>query len=127
MTIHLTRAQQRRMQKLADQVDKVSQADRRFFERFPHRQHRVRLASHAEIEQHRIIDGGQRFAPDGYAVFTIVRNIATGVRMRLFLVAPDTCETDVSENTAHAIFVTAATPRSWEIEGQLRKAAEARA
>ena len=38
--LRLTRAQRRLMQKLADHVDRVTQADRLFFERFPHRQHR---------------------------------------------------------------------------------------
>jgi hypothetical protein len=32
------RAQRRLMQKLADRVDRASQSDRRFFERFPHRE-----------------------------------------------------------------------------------------
>ena len=44
------RQQCRQMQKLADRVEKVTQADRRFFERFPQRQHRVRLASQAEMK-----------------------------------------------------------------------------
>ena len=57
-TIQLTRAQRRQMQKLANQVDRVTQADRLFFERFPNRMHRVRLASRAEIEQRELIDGG---------------------------------------------------------------------
>jgi len=51
MTIQLTRTQRRQMQKLADRVDRVTQADRLFFERRPERQHRVRLASHAETHR----------------------------------------------------------------------------
>ena len=31
----LSRAQRRQMQKLADKIDRITQADRRFFERFP--------------------------------------------------------------------------------------------
>ena len=37
-TIQLTRVQRREMKKLAERVDRVAQADARFFERFPHRQ-----------------------------------------------------------------------------------------
>jgi len=42
--IQLARAQRRQMQKLGEKVDRITQADRKFFERFPHRQHRVRIA-----------------------------------------------------------------------------------
>ena len=45
MTLNLDRAQRRQLQKLADRVDRVTQADRRFFERFPQRKHRVRKAA----------------------------------------------------------------------------------
>jgi hypothetical protein len=40
-TIQLTRAQRRRLQTLAEKFDRVAQADAKFFERFPHRRHRV--------------------------------------------------------------------------------------
>ena len=115
-----------KMQKLADKVDLVAQTDRRFFERFPHRQHRVRLASRAEIGQNEIIEGGPVWLPEGLRVFTAVRNIAPGVRMRLFLRAPEGSETDLDEQTALAIYEAAETPRSRKIEAELRKAAEAR-
>jgi hypothetical protein len=60
-TIQLSRAQRREMRKLAERVDRVAQADARFFERFPNRKHRVRLASQAELSQYKIIDWGARF------------------------------------------------------------------
>ena len=122
----LTRAQQRRMQKLADQVDRICAADRKFFERFPQRQHRVRFASKAEIEQHEIVDGKPVWIPPGCSVFTVVRNAAPGVRLRAFLRRLSNSETDVGESTARSIFEAAATPRTWEIEAQLRRAAEVR-
>lgn len=125
-TIQLTRTQRRQMQKLADKVDLITQADRQFFERFPRRQHRVRLASQAEIGQNEVLEGHPVWLPDGLRVFTAVRNIAPGIRMRLFLRAPEMSETDVDELTALAIYEAASTRRSREIEAELRKAAERR-
>ena len=55
--VQLTRAQRRQLQKLAARVDRVTEADRLFFERFPHRKYRVRLTSSAEIEQQELLDG----------------------------------------------------------------------
>jgi hypothetical protein len=127
MSIHLTRAQRRQMQKLADRVDRVTQADRLFFERRPDRMHRVRLASQAEIGQQELLEGKPLFMPPGCRVFCIVRNIAPGVRMRLFTYGLEGSETDLSEAWARAIFEKAATPQAWKIEAQLRAAAEAQA
>lgn len=125
-TIHLNRTQRRQMQKLADKVDRVTQADRRFFERFPNRRHRVRLASQAEIGQHELLEGQPIFLPDGFRIFTVVRNIADGVRLRLYTRGLEGSETDLNEATALQIFEASATSKTWEIEAQLRKAAEAR-
>ena len=126
MTINLTRTQRRQMQKLADQVDRVTQADRRFFERYPHRAHRVRLASRAEIGQNEIVEGHPVWLPEGLRVFTAIRNIAPGIRARLFIRAPEGSDTDVNEATAFTIYEAASTPRSREIEADLRRAAEVR-
>jgi len=126
-TIQLNRTQRRQMQKLADRVDRVTQADRRFFERFPHRQHRVRLASQAELGQNEILEGRPIFQPESCRVFTVVRNIAPGVRLRVYVRGIEGSETDLDEPTARQIFEMAATPRTWEIEAVMRKAAEARA
>jgi hypothetical protein len=123
----LTRAQRRQMQKLADKIDLVTHADARFFERFPRRQHRVRTASKGEIEQNEILMGEPVWLPSGYRWFTVVRNVADGARMRLFVRYPEGAETDLAEETAKSIFLCAATPRTWEIEAQIRKAVEARA
>jgi hypothetical protein len=125
--MNLSRTQRRQMQKLVDSVDRVTQADRRFFERFRSRQHRVRLASQAEIEQNAIVEGEPQAIPAGCRIFTVVRNIAPGVRLRLFTFGLEGADTDLPETTARAIFEAAATPRTWEIEAQMRKGAEARA
>ena len=43
-TLKLTRAQRRRLRKLADPLRRITQGDLAYFERFPHRRYRVREA-----------------------------------------------------------------------------------
>jgi hypothetical protein len=124
--MNLTRTQQRQMQKIADRVDRVTQADRRFFERRPDRKHRVRLSSQAEIEQFAILVGQPVSPAPGFRLFAIVRNIAPGLRLRLYTCAMEGAETDLLEATAAAIYEARATPKTRQIEAQLRAAWEAR-
>ena len=126
-TIQITRAQRRRLQKLAEKVDRVTRADAKFFERFPHRRHRVRLASDAEIDQQEILEGEPVWMPQGCRIFAVVRNIAPGARLRLYIRGLEGSETDLDEATARAIFEASATSQTWEFEAELRKAVEARA
>jgi len=107
-------------------VDRVIQADRIFFERFPHRCHRVRLASRAEIEQGRIISGRNLSLPPELRYFVAVKNIADGVRLRNFIVANEGMETDLPEIDAFAVNDAAATDKTRAIEAQLRRAVEKR-
>jgi len=125
-TIQLTRTQHRQMQKLADKVDLVTQADRRFFERFTNRKHRVRLASQAEIGQNEILQDETVWLPPGYRWFTVVRNVAPGARLRLFVRYLEDAETDLDEATAREIFELASTEQTRKIEAGLRTAIEAR-
>ena len=126
MSTTLTRPQRRQIQKPAEYVDRVTQADALFFERFPHRKHRIRISGQAEIRQNEILDGKPWVPLAGFKFFTLVRNIAPGVRMRLYVPAPEACETDVDEATARAVFEARATPQVWEIEMAMREHAEAR-
>lgn len=121
-----TRKQQRQLQKIADRVDRVTQADRLFFERRPDRKHRVRLASQAELEQCELMEGLPTAPPPGCRVFTIVRNIAPGARLRLYAYGLEGAETDLSEATALAIYEATATPKTRAIEAQMRDVVEAR-
>jgi hypothetical protein len=116
-----TRAQRRQIQKLAERVDRVTQADARFFERFPHRKHRIRISGQAEIRQNEIMDGKPWATLAGFKFFTLVRNVAPGVRLRLYIPPPEGCETDVDEVTARTIFEARATPQVWEIEKAMRE------
>src|ERR1700759_3266831 len=81
----LTRAQRRQFKKLAAQIDKVTQADARFFERLPNRQHRVRLAARAEIEQNTLTTGDDLHIPRECSYFMAVKRVAAGVRVRLLV------------------------------------------
>jgi hypothetical protein len=114
------------MQKLAERVDRVKEADRLFFERFPRRKHRVRLASRAEIEQEELLRGAVLWAPPPCRIFAAVRNVAPGVRLKLMIRGVEGAETDLVEEMAAAIFNDWATPYTWTVEAQLRKAAEMR-
>ena len=122
--IRLSRAKRRQMQKLADRIDRITQADRRFFERFPHREHRIRLASQAEIEQQTLIGGKPPWVPQSYHLFAIIRSIAPGYRLRLFAPGPPSVDTDAPEDIVRGVWEEAATPKVWEIEAQTRKMAE---
>ena len=121
-TCTLSRAQRRRFKKLADRVDRMTQADRAFFERRPDRQHRVRLAHSAEIEQHEILDGPIA-APTGCRVFVTVKNIAPAHRLRLFVLGIEGSETDLSEE-ACAIYEMPQTDKSREVEEAMRQLAK---
>jgi hypothetical protein len=102
-TPNLTPGQRRQMRKIVDRVEQMTQADRLFFERFPARQHRVRLASQAEIEERRIIEDLPSI-PDGLRFFIAVRQIAPCIRMRALVVAPEDSETDMPEAQCREIF-----------------------
>lgn len=106
-TPSLTAGQRRQMRKIADRVEQMTQADRRFFERFPTRQHRVRLASQAEIDERRILEELPPI-PDGLRFFIVVRQVASCIRMRALVVAPEDNETDIPEAQCRAIFQQAA-------------------
>jgi hypothetical protein len=124
--IQLTRAQRRAMKKFADRVDRITQADRLFFERFPHRQHRVRPSSQTEVGQNEIIDGKRVDLPPGWRWFTAVRNVAPGYRMCLLVPNLEGAETDLTEAVAREVFEGAAAPFTWQLEARLRKAAGVR-
>ena len=71
-----------------------------------------------------LLEGVAAMPQPGCRVFTVVRNIAPGTRLRLYTYGLEGSETDLSEPTARAIFEAAAAPRIWEIETQIRAAWE---
>jgi hypothetical protein len=106
------------MKKFAAAVDRVTQADRRYFERFPHRQHRLRLASQAEIEQTKVI-GQDMWLPSDRQHYVVIRNVAPGMRLRHSIVGPRDAETDVSEAEARALYEIVETEESRLIEAEM--------
>jgi hypothetical protein len=104
ISLALTRAQRRRMTALGAKVDLVTQSDRKFFLRGRERQHCVRISHPAEIEQLRIVSGKPLAAPAGCRHFTVVRNIAPGLRWRLFVLNVADAETDLPEEVAREVW-----------------------
>ena len=121
----LNPAQRRSMRNLVDRVGRVTQADRLFFERFPRRQHRVRIASQAEIEQDLALTGSEIVMPPGKRLFMAVKNITPGVRLRLLVVGPRDADTDLNEEQARLVYEVVNDDKYREIEAQLREVAEA--
>jgi hypothetical protein len=115
----MTRAQRRQFEKLTARIDKITRADARFFERFPRRQHRVRLAARAEIEQNAQLTGEDPDIPREFSYFTAVKNVAPGVRVRLQIIGLEASDTDVSEEIARAIYEAARAPEAEELEQHL--------
>lgn len=120
--VKMTRAQRRAIERLQKRVDKAVAADRRFFERFPDREHRLRHAYSSEIAQEEIAQGEPIVTLPGNAAFVIVKCLCSGTRMRLLLQGPKDTEVDLSEQEARAIFEGMAEriPQIRESEAELR-------
>lgn len=104
-------AAQRRLDELSAANDRMSQADKKFFERFPDRRHRVRLAHKAEVEAGAVINGvNPTCLPREFKHFVAVKSLAPECRIRLGFIAPGGIETDLSEQIAAAFFEAA----KWE-------------
>ena len=83
MNTRPSRAALRRIAKLQDAVDRVTDGDRRFFERHRDRTYRVRLASVAEIETAGLVlDADTAPVPGGRHV-VLIRKLAGDVRLRI--------------------------------------------
>jgi hypothetical protein len=88
MTMQLSRQQRRAMKRHATEAEQATEADRKFFERFPHRQYRMRRMGRAEVGQLEALHGGSIVNEPGDAPFVLVKNIAPGVRLRVFVPGP---------------------------------------
>jgi hypothetical protein len=84
-------------------LDRMVTADRNFFARFPHRQHRLRLACLAEVAEYERQHGAAK-VPSGHRMAIVVRNMVSGVRMRVYLYWPADTDTDIDEDYARAVF-----------------------
>lgn len=86
------------------ELEAAVEADRRFFERRPARSHCIRHTGRAEIAAAERAGCGLDPALPGFRWFTAVRQLAPGVRVRVYLQAPAMCETDVPEDMAAALY-----------------------
>lgn len=109
----LNRAQRRRLSAAAEATDRIVKADEAFYERFPDRRHRVRLASQAEMDANAAANGLAEVAtPAGQRWFCIVRQIAPGVRSRVFVQNDADVETDMDEVHARLVYEVNTPPSS---------------
>jgi hypothetical protein len=116
---HLTEKQHRRLRKLSVKVEKITEGDRRFFERFPHRQHRIRIAGAAEIEQLELIAGEEiwRTKPsDSDCFYAAVKNVRRGGRIRFMFACPEGLDCDAPEEIAKIFYENHATDEIREKE-----------
>jgi hypothetical protein len=117
--MRLTRNQRRQIKKLAPHLDRITQADRVYFEQYPERKHRVRFASEVEIAQNEILSGEVMTLPPGQRHFVVVRNVAPGRRLRLFVTNAEDAGIDVPEDLADVLFDMVAAQQVREIESAL--------
>jgi hypothetical protein len=118
-------AAQRRLNELSAANDRMSQADKKFFERFPDRRHRVRLAHKAEVEAGAVVNGmNPTRLPDEFKHFVAVKSLSADCRLRVSFIGLEGAETDVSEAVAAAIFEAAKAdrPQVAEIEAKFTHA-----
>ncbi|MFG1359952.1 hypothetical protein [Xanthobacter pseudotagetidis] len=80
------RVLERRVERLTLKNEATTDADERFFARFPHRWHRIRLASEHEVEIARLM-GEMPPVPPSWRLFAAIRAF-DGARMRAFVILP---------------------------------------
>ena len=102
---NLTSAQRREFEKNSAEVEKISTSDRNFFERFPLRQHRLRVAGRYETENCALVAGHPPSKlPPGQARYVIVKNLRPGVRLKMMLTAREGLDADMPEQHAREFF-----------------------
>jgi hypothetical protein len=128
--LKLTRAQRRQVKKNTERIDRtVSETDRRFFRRFPHRQFRLRLPGQAEIDQGDILQGSKLVPPPGFRFFVAVCNVAPGNRAKLLVpirIGSEWDDVDLPESKVREIWELSSTPETRKIEQALRQISEGR-
>ncbi|MBM7483345.1 hypothetical protein [Bradyrhizobium canariense] len=86
----------------------MSQVDKKFFERFPDRRHRIRLAHRAEVEAGAVVSGrNHTWLPREFKHFVAVKSLSPDCRMRLGFIAREGIETDTQEQIAAAFYEAA--------------------
>lgn len=113
MSAPISRADRRRLDKHQPSVDRVTEADAKFFERFPGRRHRVRLAAVAEVAQNAILAADEDLTPmPGSRWIVLVKLLRPGVRLRAFAQATGFDDPDVGEDEARNLYNSKVRPGS---------------
>lgn len=81
-----------------------AQADHRFFARFTHRYHRIRIAARCEVEAARRKQALTVSAPEGYRAFIGTKLIPPGGLTFVIGILRDDCDTDMGEEDACKAF-----------------------
>ncbi len=101
----MSRADRRRFDRHQPSVDRVTAADAAYFERWPDRRHRVRLAAAAEVAQNAIIAPEEDLTPLlGTRWIVLVKQLQPGVRLRAFAQATGADDFDLSEDEAQELY-----------------------
>jgi hypothetical protein len=99
----LSRCERRQIKKLHTKVSKITQADRKYFERFPGRRHRIRFAGRAEVALADMTDPRAPVPQPGQHCYAVIRNVEAGKRMRFCFYSSYAYE-DCDEATAAEMF-----------------------
>jgi hypothetical protein len=114
----LTRAERRRLRELAVPIKRITQGDLAYFERFPHRRHRLREADVAEIEQAELIYGPITPGP-GERHYRAIRYLPPDACLSLPICAPSDGDPEsLDERLARAAFECIAPDRPPFLEGR---------
>ncbi|ACA21155.1 hypothetical protein M446_6920 [Methylobacterium sp. 4-46] len=122
----LTQQAKRRILRLTREAEQFVAADARFFQRFPHREFRLRAMGAAERELAQKELGGLP-KKEGYSPYYLVWNLVTGFRQKLLITLPDgTDETSYTEEELKQLFenLIARDPRVQAITAQHRAMAD---
>jgi hypothetical protein len=85
------------MRRTQDSIDRITQADLSYFERFPHRRHRVRVAGRAEIERVELLGIEQHY--------TVIRKLSPDTCLSLVILGPPDADPELfEEGMARLIF-----------------------
>lgn len=115
----LSRADRRRLQRLTHENELTIAADARFFERRPDRSHRIRQASRAEVEIHHLT-GRPRMTTLRW--YVAVRQLAPGVRFRVFACGLPDLDCDQPEDVCREVYERQQTERGLQIERDFARA-----
>ncbi|MEH3145212.1 MAG: hypothetical protein PGN34_07645 [Methylobacterium frigidaeris] len=84
---------------ISPDFEALIEADRRFFRRFPHRTYRIRRMARCEVAHFEALNGRLAPMPADTAGFTVVKQIAPGVRLRVYTPGPaDQDGSDLSDD-----------------------------